>query len=237
MNEVKLGSTIYKDFVTKDSDNLAVDADSMPSADVFENADAAAMGFTPLIVSRDGDGKYTVTIEATTANGFEVGKSYNVHVYATIDGVDYEDTILTFIVRTYSIDDVGAKTSRLGTLGSTVPVDRLTAGEISIVVGDDYNSDLLNQKEFTATGMPASIVGMTCWFGIGPQDGAYLILEEGTVSSPVAGTVIASFELTKVQTALLTPDTTYGYSWQIENASGERTGGRGDCFALRKWDD
>jgi hypothetical protein len=36
---------------------------------------------------------------------------------------------------------------------------------------------------------------------------------------------------------LLTPDTTYGYSWQIENASGERTGGRGDCFALRKWDD
>jgi hypothetical protein len=127
-----------------------------------------------------------------------------------------------------------AGTNLIGTVGATVPVDRLNAGEISIVVGDDYNSALENPKEFTATGFPDS-TGATAWFGVGLLDGPYIILKEGTVTG--SGTVIATFELTAAETALLTADTMYGYSWQIENASGERTGGRGECAALRKWDD
>jgi hypothetical protein len=144
------------------------------------------------------------------------------------------DPLASAVPGAYAAGTAGYKLGLIGTAGSTVPVDSLIAGEINIVVGDDYNSALLNPKEFTASGFPNS-AGATCWFGVGPLDGAYIILDEGTITG--SGTVTATFQLTKAQTALLTPDTTYGYSWQIENASGERVGGRGECHALRKWDD
>jgi hypothetical protein len=235
--DVKLGETRFFDFVTVDP------ATGFPAAifsavfDVHLGGSNGPEAYHPNIVTREGVGHYSTNVQITTANGFVVGTNYSVSAIVTFTdgGQEYEIPLGNFTVRAYSIDDVYAKVAPIGTVGATVPSDRLNAGEISIVVGDDYNSALLNPKEFTATGFPDS-TGATCWFGVGHLDGGFVIPPvEGTVTG--SGTVVATFELTKEQTALLTPDTTYGYSWQIENASGERTGGRGECAALRKWDD
>jgi hypothetical protein len=157
-------------------------------------------------------------------------------LHVTAPGADSAEVLCQVVKYLPGENDAAilAGTNLIGTVGATVPVDRLTAGEISIVVGDDYNSALQNPKEFTATGFPDSS-GATCWFGVGPLDGACIILKEGAVTG--SGTVIATFELTAAETSLLTPDTRYGYSWQIENTNGERTGGKGECVAERKWDD
>jgi hypothetical protein len=190
---------------------------------------AAFASITPTVTER-GDGWYKLAL--TSSHSDTLG---DLALHITGTGADPADVLCQVVQYLPGENDAAimAKTNLIGTTGATVPVDRETYGEISIVVGDDYNIALLNPKEFTATSFPDS-AGATCWFGVGPLDGAYIILKEGTVTG--SGTVLATFELTAADTALLTAGEIYGYSWQIENASGERTGGRGECHALRKWD-
>jgi hypothetical protein len=123
----KLEETIYVDFVTSSSTGAAADADSTPTAEVFEDATDTAI-ITPTVVKRTGKtGNYRIPVACTAANGFEAGKSYNVVASATVGGVAAKAVVATFQVRARSVDDV------LATAGYTAP-DNTTIGLIYGVV-------------------------------------------------------------------------------------------------------
>jgi hypothetical protein len=84
----RLNETITIDFITSLPNGTAVDADSTPTVEVFEDSTDTAMG-SPTIAKRTSKtGNYRITIAVTAANGFETGgKCYNVIVAATINAV------------------------------------------------------------------------------------------------------------------------------------------------------
>lgn len=89
MDRHVLGDVIDIDFVVSDpATGEAVDADSTPTIEVYENNGTATM-YTPTAAKRDTGttGQYTTRMTLSSGNGFEVGKYYNVHVLATVGGV------------------------------------------------------------------------------------------------------------------------------------------------------
>lgn len=114
----KLTETIYVDFITSSpTTGAAIDADSLPTAEVFEDATDTAI-LSPTIVKRTGKtGNYRVPVVCTAANGFEAAKSYNVVVSATVGAVAAKAVIRTFQMRTTSVDDpvvVGTNNDKTG---------------------------------------------------------------------------------------------------------------------------
>jgi hypothetical protein len=81
-------NTIYFDFTTHNPSTGAVsDADSTPTCEVFKDDNDTAL-ISPIVTKRVGKtGDYRLPVVATSANGFEVGKSYNVIVSATVNGI------------------------------------------------------------------------------------------------------------------------------------------------------
>ena len=77
--EVIIGQSPTVDFtVTDPLTGQVSDADFLPTCDVFENTTDTPL-LSPAVVKRVGHlGDYRVSFDATIANGFEVGKSYNV---------------------------------------------------------------------------------------------------------------------------------------------------------------
>ncbi len=108
----KLEETIYVDFITASpTTGAAIDADSTPSCEVFEDATDTGI-ITPTPAKRTGKtGDYRVQIDCTAANGFESAKSYNVVVSATVGGVAAKAVIASIIMRTRCIDDVSTITA------------------------------------------------------------------------------------------------------------------------------
>ena len=98
MNTIQLGETVYQDFtVSNPVTGAAVDADVLPTAEVFED-DSDVVIQTPTIRKRVGKtGVYVVKLEVTAANGFEIDKTYNVIVSATVGGVVGKASIATFL--------------------------------------------------------------------------------------------------------------------------------------------
>lgn len=108
-----LGRTIYKDFVCHTTAGVVSDADSTPSVEIFENDTDTAI-LTPTAVKRTSKtGNYRVPIVITAANGFEIGKSYNVVVSATVGGTSSKAVIMSFVV-----ENIGLKTGAVVTDGS-----------------------------------------------------------------------------------------------------------------------
>ncbi len=121
----KLEETIVLDFITSSSTGAAADADSLPTCEVFEDANDTAI-LSPTVTKRTSKtGDYRVSIACTAANGFEAAKSYNVVVSATIGGVASKAVLGSFQMRTRSVDDVstyagGAVASVTGDVGGKV---------------------------------------------------------------------------------------------------------------------
>lgn len=84
----KLGESITLDFTTHNPITGQVqDADLLPTCQVFEDATDIPI-LIPAVTKRVGEiGDYRLTFVASTANGFEVNKSYNVIAEATVVGV------------------------------------------------------------------------------------------------------------------------------------------------------
>jgi len=93
----KLGDTITLDFTTHNPFTGAVqNTDSLPTCEVFEDDNDSAI-LTPSVTKRVGKiGNYRVSIEATALNGFEIGKSYNVIVSATVNSISAKSRISSF---------------------------------------------------------------------------------------------------------------------------------------------
>ena len=98
MRQVNLGVTVTLDFVTTTPTTGAAGSASATTVNVFEDANDTAI-LTPSATERSGQtGNYRVQVACTTANGFEVGKSYNVVVTATVGGVSAKAVIANFVI-------------------------------------------------------------------------------------------------------------------------------------------
>jgi hypothetical protein len=97
--DVRLEDTAHFDFITRSpSTGAAIDADSLPTCEVFEEANDTEI-LTPTITKRVGKtGNYRIPVAATNANGFEVGKYYNVVATATVGAVTDKSVVKSFYV-------------------------------------------------------------------------------------------------------------------------------------------
>jgi hypothetical protein len=92
-----IGDRITFDFTTHDPLSGQVsDADVLPTCAVFED-DTDVPILTPVVTKRAGlTGDYRVSFDATAANGFEVGKSYNVVATAIVSAIEAKARIGAF---------------------------------------------------------------------------------------------------------------------------------------------
>lgn len=93
----KLGESITLDFTLHNPTfGWVQDADVLPTSQVFEDDIDVAI-LTPLVTKRAAlTGDYRLTFIASAANGFEVDKSYNVIVTATVAGITAKARVSSF---------------------------------------------------------------------------------------------------------------------------------------------
>lgn len=98
---VPLDEVVHFDVITSNPSTGAVsDADSTPTFDVYEEAtDTGMLGATNLTKRTSLTGNYRGTFTASAANGFEVGKWYNVIASATVNSVAGKVAVMTFMLR------------------------------------------------------------------------------------------------------------------------------------------
>ena len=101
MNSMRLEDTIYKDFITTNPVTGNVqDADSLPTCEIFEDATDTPI-LSPTVVKRTAKtGNYRIPIAMTSANGFEVGRSYNVIVTVVVNGITAKECVDSFQIDT-----------------------------------------------------------------------------------------------------------------------------------------
>lgn len=95
---VPIGEVIHFDIITSNpSTGAASDADATPTFDVFEEDTDTAILSAQNFTKRSGlTGNYRGVITASSANGFEAGKWYNVIAYATVNSVAAKAVVRTF---------------------------------------------------------------------------------------------------------------------------------------------
>jgi len=103
----KLNDIITLDFTTHNSFTGAVqDTDLIPTCEIFEDDNDTAI-LTPTVTKRIGKtGNYKISIEAIIGNGFEIGKSYNVIISATVNGISAKSRIESFVLDSKRIVDL-----------------------------------------------------------------------------------------------------------------------------------
>lgn len=119
---IALGRTIYLDFVCHTAAGAVSDADSTPTAEIFEDDTDTAI-LTPTVVKRASKtGNYRVPVVVTAANGFEIGKSYNVVVSAAVGSVTSKAVAGSFVVENIALKR-GAIVADGGNTSSTFKTD------------------------------------------------------------------------------------------------------------------
>lgn len=101
---MKIGTVYDITFSTTKVDTwVATNADSTPVVRITENGSLLAYAPT---VSNLTTWLYIVTIDASLANGFEVGKRYTVYATATVNLISGAEGIDSFVVDARSVDDI-----------------------------------------------------------------------------------------------------------------------------------
>lgn len=94
-----LGTEYYIDAIVSDpSTGEPTTADSPPEINIFEDDNDTPILTTAMTERTGQTGQYRVKIDLTTANGFEVGKSYAVRVSSVVGGVTRWVIIQNFII-------------------------------------------------------------------------------------------------------------------------------------------
>lgn len=130
---IPLDEVVHFDAVTHHPTTGAVtDADSTPTFSVFEeDTDTAIVGPSNLTKRTALTGNYRGSFTASAANGFEVGKWYNVVASATVNSIAGKAVVLTFtLVPAEALAGV-PKVDVGGWLG-TAPATPATAGVPSV---------------------------------------------------------------------------------------------------------
>jgi hypothetical protein len=143
-----LEETVYLDFVTSSSTGAAADADSTPTAEVFEDATDTTVVALTVTKRTSKTGNYRVPVACTAANGFEAGKSYNVIASATIGGVAAKAKIGTFQCRARDTDDLATPTN-------------ITAATVTLADGVAHGGTTATLQLGSSTTTPALLVRNT----------------------------------------------------------------------------
>ena len=107
LGELKLEEGTFFDFVTHHPSTAAVtDADSGPTAEVFEDATDTTVVALTVTKRTSKTGNYRCPVTAAAADGFEVGKTYNVVASATVNSIAGKGIIGRFKVRARGKDDL-----------------------------------------------------------------------------------------------------------------------------------
>ena len=135
MNQVFLSDSCYQYFGTSSTTTgAATNADSTPTVVVAE--DGTDMGYSPT-VTNVATGLYKVEIAATSGNGFEAGRRYNLYAVATVGGITGRDGIGEFEVLAVDLNTgVASVTGAVGSVTAAVtlpsiPADWITAAGIA----------------------------------------------------------------------------------------------------------
>lgn len=106
--EIPLDEVVHFDAIASSSTGAAVDADSTPTFAVYEEATDTDIGVGGNMTKRTSlTGNYRLTFTVSAANGFEVGKWYNVIGSATIGGIATKGVIKTFLVKAVDTPQTG----------------------------------------------------------------------------------------------------------------------------------
>lgn len=187
-SDVYLGNNLTFSICTHDPDTgVLTDADSAPAYRIYEDETATAIltGTMAKLDDSNTTGFYSELVACTTANGFEVGKSYNIYISATVDsdtgGIAYSFTVNAPIVVTknaalsnFEFPMFASSDHVTGAVGLTVTAQRSIDGAAfaacsgSVVevgsgiykinlAASDLNGGVITFK-FTATGADATMV-------------------------------------------------------------------------------
>jgi hypothetical protein len=215
---MKLGETVHFDVTTR-GDSGVVDADSAPTFSVFENAtDTPILADVAMTKRTALTGNYRGTFDATTGNGFESGKWYNVIVTGIVGGVTDKTVALTFLLRAYSIDDI-ASTLEGGSV-EVVQVGPLSSGGLLVLYknGDYKLADNRAIRVTLPAGTYPDITGATCRLGVTKSKdntGGFVVEASAQSGSAVADQTI-DFELDHAtETGDLEPAYAYGWTCRV----------------------
>ena len=145
-----LGDNLVFSIATHDPDTgVLTDADAAPAYRIYEDETATAIltGTMAVLDTGNTTGFYTESIACTTANGFEIGKTYTVYIEATVDGdtggiaysfkIDRTYTLLTYLapplIGTIANAGEGTETYVYGGVTVTYTVDE-SGNRASVVV-------------------------------------------------------------------------------------------------------
>jgi len=150
-----LGRTLYFDFITNTVVGVVSDADSLPTAEVFED-DTDTTVYSLTVTKRTGKtGDYRVPVACTAANGFEVGKSYNVIASATVGGTASKSVVGRFVIENIVLKR-GSVVSDGGNTATTFKTDLSEAT-------NDYHKDAL--LLFTSGGLINQVKKVSAYTG------------------------------------------------------------------------
>jgi len=99
----QLDDTWRQDFTTSNpASGAAQDADAPPTIEIYEDGSTTPMALGLTGSKRDAGttGQYTTTVVLSAANGFEIGKTYNVYAIAAVGGTTGKAIISTFKIKT-----------------------------------------------------------------------------------------------------------------------------------------
>jgi hypothetical protein len=193
----KLADTITLDFTVHSPTTGAVaDADSLPTVEVFEDdTDSTLAGAT--VTKRTGKtGNYRVAVAATIANGFEVGKSYNVVVTVIAGTVTAKAVIGSFAIdgkRVSDLNDIPAGTV-MGKSPATLAAADVSGNLPAVVKAqDDIDFGALQKVSLNAA-TPAGVQNLTQGATKGELDAAQAAIE----------LAVAGIDLTAITDAIAT---------------------------------
>lgn len=195
-----------------------------------DNGDTEITAGITLAVDFDGrTGLNHVRIVATTANGFESGKSYSVVVTSgTVDGV----SVVGEVVQTFTIER-GAAYGAIGAASVTVTSPVAEDENITLTRGDDYSNSDGAALAFSVDGAP-DLTGSTVTMVMRDGAGNLGMAKAGTLVSTGGATQTFRFEPTAAETGVLQSGSpAYVFDVQATLSSGrKRTLVRGEVTVL-----
>lgn len=154
--EVFLDDAVHFDAILSDpATGAASDATGTPTFEVFENATDTDIGIGGNLTKRTSKtGDYRGTFTASAANGFEVGKFYNVVASATVGGVAGKALVAQFRVKPIEVAQTGdayaivnhADYGNAKLVRSTTP-----ANTLDVAATGEAGVDLSNIKQATGS--------------------------------------------------------------------------------------
>lgn len=232
--EVYVGDNLTFSVTTHDaSTGAATDADSVPTYRIYEDETGTAIltGSMAKLDDANTTGLYSEQIAATSANGFESGKSYTIYISATVNSVT--GTIsYNFRANTATSLTITAASVASAVAGSTITIlrgDTLSAAITGLGNISSRTKLWFTVKEKYDDPDTAAIVQIVEATGLAYLNGASATAGQGSITVTDQITGALTIALVAAATATLYPRTGLYYDIQQLTPSGVQTLTSGSC--------